>query len=254
MKLRVRKPTTSHANLAPVKSKPLNAIKKIKVVKPTKKAAKKKNKQKEKENANKKSSVSKIDDLSNIENASDNERKEEAKGEDSPKESELTLSNVEGESQEDSYDADADYSFKKKSAKKKIKKQKVLKRSKNSKPIPVRMGYTDDQLIKYKTLFKEYAMKNMKELKAILRLNQQSMVGSKDELISKVADGEIKGAIPKCAKCGGGYLRYNYKTDIYSCKGYMDDSSWHFCRFLGNGDDVNRLPWILSPDFSRGTS
>jgi PADR1 (NUC008) domain len=253
MKLRERKPKASHVHLAPVKSKPLNAIKKEKVVKPTKKAANKKNKKKE--NSRSKSSEGKISDLSKIERVSDNEDKEEDKVEESEKESSFTLSGVEGEDQDDSQSGvDSDYSFKKKSAKKKIKKQKVLKRSKNSKPIPLRMGYTDDQLIKYKNLAKEYASKNIKDLKAILRLNQQSMTGTKDELISKVADGEIKGAIPKCAKCGGGYLKYDYKTDLYSCKGYVDHSSWHFCRFRGNGDDVNRLPWILSPDFASKSS
>ena len=248
MKLRKRKEAPTHIAIAKVMHKPLNAAKKEKVVKPTKKSSKKQ--KKERQNTKRKFSNKKNNDSPSHKSASESEENEQEDNK-SITESSFTLSDIENESNSklDS-DSDSEFSFKKKSAKKKIKKQKILTKKKKTMPIPTKMGYTEEQMAKYKELKNEYYTKSIKELKSLLRLNQQSMTGTKDELVSKVADGEIKGAIPKCAKCGGGYLKYDYKTDIYSCKGFMDDSSWHFCRFMGNGDEVHRFPWVLSPEFS----
>lgn len=32
-----------------------------------------------------------------------------------------------------------------------------------------------------------------------------------------------------CSSCGGGKLRFNQKTGIYTCPGYMDDDEFKNC-------------------------
>ena len=41
------------------------------------------------------------------------------------------------------------------------------------------------------------------------------MSGDKKALIEKVADGEILGSMPRCSKCGGGYLKWDNKKGTY---------------------------------------
>jgi hypothetical protein len=149
----------------------------------------------------------------------------------------------------------------KKIVKKTVKKpiKKIV--SKAAKPIRViktktaepkatkHLGYTDAQYETYKNLIKDYSSKTNDQLKEVLRVNTQSKSGDKKLLLEKVADGEIKGGIPRCPSCGGGYLKYDYKTDVYSCKGYMDDTDWKFCNFRGNSSNVNRSPWVKPAGF-----
>ena len=111
------------------------------------------------------------------------------------------------------------------------------------------LGYTDAQYETYKNLIRDYSSKTNEELKEVLRVNTQSKSGDKKLLLEKVADGEIKGGIPRCPSCGGGYLKYDYKTDVYSCKGYMDDTDWKFCNFRGNSMSVTRSPWVKPAGF-----
>lgn len=44
----------------------------------------------------------------------------------------------------------------------------------------------------------------------MLKKNLQSMSGNKNDLVAKVADGQVLGRIPKCPKCFGGRPKYNY--------------------------------------------
>ena len=104
-------------------------------------------------------------------------------------------------------------------------------------------GYTPDELKKYKELLVEDMKLSNDKLKAILRANMQSMTGDKKTLVEKVADGEVLGSMPRCSKCGGGYLKWNNKKGQYWCNGYMDDTVWKFCHFKGGKGDVIRSPW-----------
>ncbi len=105
-------------------------------------------------------------------------------------------------------------------------------------------GYTEDELKKFKELLVENNKLTNDQLKAILRANSQSMSGTKDVLVDRVADGEVLGAMPRCSKCGGGYLKWNNKKGEYWCNGYMDDTVWKFCHFKGDKSSVTRTPWI----------
>jgi hypothetical protein len=47
------------------------------------------------------------------------------------------------------------------------------------------------------------------QLKEMLRANLQPVSGAKSELISRIADGKVRGAIPKCPECAGGNLSFD---------------------------------------------
>jgi len=77
------------------------------------------------------------------------------------------------------------------------------------------------------------------ELKDALRRNRQRVSGPKHDLIERVTDGEVFGIIPQCTICGGGRLRF--QKGIYTCPGYMDDTSYVHCDFRSS--TITREPW-----------
>lgn len=90
------------------------------------------------------------------------------------------------------------------------------------------------------------------KLKAILSIlflylaaNNQSKTKNKPELAEKCADGELLGRIPMCPHCGGGRLRWNWRTGIYNCPGYMDDDEFKNCNKVYTMKEIVREPWIM---------
>eukprot|EP01104_Vermistella_antarctica_P002605 TRINITY_DN12823_c0_g1_i1.p1 TRINITY_DN12823_c0_g1~~TRINITY_DN12823_c0_g1_i1.p1 ORF type:complete len:265 (-),score=88.83 TRINITY_DN12823_c0_g1_i1:207-953(-) len=81
------------------------------------------------------------------------------------------------------------------------------------------------------------------QLKTLLRINATPVTGNKSVLIERVADGAVRGAIPKCTKCFGGNLTYHEDDDLYTCKGYMDDDHFHRCSAKIKGEDLTRATW-----------
>lgn len=82
-------------------------------------------------------------------------------------------------------------------------------------------------------------------LQEILKKNFQHKSGTKVELMLKVADGRIHGAIPKCKKCGGGVPTFNVNKGIYWCSGYLDDIEYRMCNTKYMFQDITRTqPWI----------
>jgi len=63
-------------------------------------------------------------------------------------------------------------------------------------------------------------------------------------MAERCADGKILGQIPVCQHCGGGKPRFNSKTGIYTCPGYMDDDEFRHCNASSNMDEVKRNPWV----------
>lgn len=78
-------------------------------------------------------------------------------------------------------------------------------------------------------------------LKALLKANRQSSTGNKDELSQRCAEGLVLGAIPACPLCYAGRPRFELKTGIYKCPGYMDDADFKACFF--ESTDLKRDPW-----------
>jgi len=88
------------------------------------------------------------------------------------------------------------------------------------------------------------------DLKKELRLNDQKVSGAKKELVDRVVDGRLYGALPQCGDCGGGKLRVKYASKFghkgqgqFSCPGYFDDTKPVRCSF--KSDHVARIPWKL---------
>eukprot|EP00826_Nyctotherus_ovalis_P007646 TRINITY_DN11941_c0_g1_i4.p1 TRINITY_DN11941_c0_g1~~TRINITY_DN11941_c0_g1_i4.p1 ORF type:complete len:188 (-),score=71.56 TRINITY_DN11941_c0_g1_i4:154-717(-) len=106
------------------------------------------------------------------------------------------------------------------------------------------LGYTPDELAKYREYKELYAGMTNNKLKLILKANHQSQTGTKDILIRKVADGKVLGAMPRCTKCGGGYLKWSIREGKYWCTGYTDDTEKVECDFVGKKEDVVRSPWV----------
>ena len=65
-----------------------------------------------------------------------------------------------------------------------------------------------------------------------------------DILIDKCCDGEAMGSIPKCSSCGGGFLRFDKSTGVYSCPGYRDDEDYVNCQKKYQKSDITRASWV----------
>ena len=105
------------------------------------------------------------------------------------------------------------------------------------------LGYTPLQYKQYKENKEKLESYTQAELKELCRKNGQKVTGLKPELIERVADGEVLGAIPKCSSCGGGRPRWNAKSGTYECPGYMEDDEFINCRRKFGIGDIIRTPW-----------
>ena len=86
-------------------------------------------------------------------------------------------------------------------------------------------------------------------LKDCLRANGQLIGGTKAELVMRVADGVLHGALQKCTSCGGGRLHPTTKkvpAKAFRCKGFFDDDEFRHCGAKFKADEVERLPWKAS--------
>lgn len=86
--------------------------------------------------------------------------------------------------------------------------------------------------------------KKLDELKDMLRKNDQAFSGLKmNELVDKIADQQVRGKIPRCPKCFGGKLRYDYNGG-YKCPGYAnDEGKFHRCSFTAKDGEITREAW-----------
>jgi poly [ADP-ribose] polymerase len=78
------------------------------------------------------------------------------------------------------------------------------------------------------------------ELKAILKHNDQEWQGlGPSELVDRVADGQVKGALPKCSECSGP-LRPASGQKV-KCHGHI--SAWSRCTFEADEATIKRGKW-----------
>ncbi|XP_078595517.1 uncharacterized protein LOC144872818 [Branchiostoma floridae x Branchiostoma japonicum] len=99
------------------------------------------------------------------------------------------------------------------------------------------------------------------DIKTVLKLNDQAAGGNDKEITLRLADGILRGGLPRCPKCFGGRLRYGrpkweirpYKgkakrdsplkgRERFHCPGYFDDDHYVNCTFEAL-DGIDRLPW-----------
>jgi len=81
------------------------------------------------------------------------------------------------------------------------------------------------------------------ELKEMLRKNSRPSTGVKGELALRVADGQLRGGLPKCPSCSGGYLHLDLSNDKVYCKGYMEDTNFVYCHYKEDSNKISRKPW-----------
>lgn len=106
--------------------------------------------------------------------------------------------------------------------------------------------YSADEKAKLLQLKEDLSDKTVDQLKAMSRLNDQKITGSKKELIDRIADGIVLGAIPKCLKCGGGRPRFDANKGTYKCPGYMEDEDYVNCNKTFTMADLPRTPWVFN--------
>ena len=116
-------------------------------------------------------------------------------------------------------------------------------------PKVLHAGYTEDQYLKYLSLIKKYTTKTSEELVEAIKINTDYITGDHKSLLDRVVDGEVLGCIPKCPKCGKGYLKYNYKLDVYLCQGSNESSELKMCDYKASSREVPRSPWVKIPKF-----
>ncbi len=88
------------------------------------------------------------------------------------------------------------------------------------------------------------AAKSLPELKEILRKNGQKVGGTKAELVARISECSVLGAVPLCQDCGGGKLNFDIRTCTYRCPGYMDDTDFVRCNHKFEFPEVHRLAWV----------
>lgn len=88
------------------------------------------------------------------------------------------------------------------------------------------------------------------KLKEMLKHNDMVTSGNKGDLLQRVADAMLFGALPRCPKCGSGRLRYEpvRGVRVFKCPGYMDDDTFVRCSFSSNpksstDPEVKRNAW-----------
>ena len=104
-------------------------------------------------------------------------------------------------------------------------------------------GYTPDQYAKYKINAEKLSESTIAELKELCRKNGQKVTGTKPELIERIADGQVLGAIPKCTSCGGGRPKWDPKSATYTCPGYMEDADFINCHKKFSMSEIQRTTW-----------
>jgi hypothetical protein len=119
----------------------------------------------------------------------------------------------------------------------------LMKKGKKGGDAGKQKGYTADQFEKYQELLEKLNKHTANELKEMLKKNDQSMTGAKDDLIQRVADGKVLGKIPRCPKCSGGRPKFDYKTGMYKCPGFRDDEEFRFCNKKYSMEELPREDW-----------
>jgi len=114
---------------------------------------------------------------------------------------------------------------------------------------------------KYDSVHAEVSKLGVDALKREAELNNQKKTGNKGELVDRITDGRMYGAIPRCSSCGGGlpcptYLpskaskgvgkKYGHNGQAgYVCPGFYDDDHYRSCR--ARTDSIQRDPWQIPP-------
>jgi len=118
----------------------------------------------------------------------------------------------------------------------------LLESEGNSEKKPDRFARSAEDESAIKSKINEISHNSVATLKDLLKMNDQSAGKNKQELLEKVADGMLFGALPRCPKCAGGRLRV--LGNMYTCPGFMEDDTFQDCDYVSM--DIKRIPWKTS--------
>lgn len=85
--------------------------------------------------------------------------------------------------------------------------------------------------------------KNVAQLQAELEKNKQVRNGKKSDLVTRVAEGRVLGALPGCPKCKYGRVHWSRLGGWYSCPGYYDKEIEATRRCFFRSQDLKRGAW-----------
>ncbi|EZG44352.1 putative poly [ADP-ribose] polymerase [Gregarina niphandrodes] len=100
---------------------------------------------------------------------------------------------------------------------------------KRAKPAPIDVDaynggvLPEDQVQQIKEVMTEIKSKTNNVLQASLRANKQKISGRKEDLVIRVAECTVLGALPKCPECKKAVLYYDRHSGEYSCPGSFGD-------------------------------
>jgi len=92
--------------------------------------------------------------------------------------------------------------------------------------------------------------KTIEELKSYLRLNNQLLGGTKVELLRRVADGVIFGAVPQCPNCNGHLHPEALGCDVTSYRCRKQNRDKDACGYEVPADAMVRRPFIGADQLS----
>lgn len=81
------------------------------------------------------------------------------------------------------------------------------------------------------------------QLQAELLKNNQVRTGKKEDLVQRVAEGRVLGALPACPKCGKGQIHWSRIGGWYSCPGYFDREARIQKRCSFRAQELKRGKW-----------
>eukprot|EP01124_Arcella_intermedia_P018626 TRINITY_DN2567_c0_g1_i1.p1 TRINITY_DN2567_c0_g1~~TRINITY_DN2567_c0_g1_i1.p1 ORF type:complete len:379 (+),score=75.49 TRINITY_DN2567_c0_g1_i1:52-1188(+) len=121
-------------------------------------------------------------------------------------------------------------------------KSKIPMKEELKKTFSIKDTFTKEQ----KEIFQKHEDKienlGVQALKDMLKSNEQVTTGNKVFLIERVAECMTIGCIPRCPDCGSG--RPQFKEGFYVCPGFMDDTSFRRCQWIGR--KLERHEWTGS--------
>mmetsp|Transcript_66042 Transcript_66042/g.157926 ORF Transcript_66042/g.157926 Transcript_66042/m.157926 type:complete len:256 (+) Transcript_66042:66-833(+) len=82
------------------------------------------------------------------------------------------------------------------------------------------------------------------QLQAELSKNLQVSAGKKEDLVRRVAEGRVLGALPYCPKCSKGRIHWSRIGGWFSCPGYYDGGSGTQKRCSFRTKDLKRKKWV----------
>jgi len=108
-----------------------------------------------------------------------------------------------------------------------------------------RGAFTEKQYADFQQHKAELSKKNATQLGAMLAKNGMAKSGKKDDLVERVAECKVLGALPLYPTCEKGRLKWQRESGLYTCPGYFDDEQSRMVRCKGPQKDVEivRLTW-----------